>query len=211
MAVRRWVGPLLLAAACLVGRPVAAQEPLPVIRIETTEPPQVFFNDCVQPPEVETRPGSVVLSRTGDITGSLSVAYEVTGPVAPTSGVVVFEAGLAATAIELTPDAEDPNGPIEVIVIDGEEYQLGEPSSASLSVAIAVPGCLEPTTTVTTSVPTTSAPPTTTGARPTTSVLARTGPSDTTGPATTGALVVGLTSVIVGSAFVGTARRLGRR
>lgn len=217
MAPKRWVGLATLLATCVVGGPaVAAQEPLPTVRIDSTESPQVFTNACVEPFEVEIFPGSVVLSRTGDADASLSVTYEITGPVAPTSGVAVFDAGQATATIELVPEeSAGPRETIEVALAGGDDYQLGDPSSASIEVAFATTTCVVTTiTTVTTVVTTTVAPPPqvgSTGTAPATSVLARTGPPGTNGRATSGALGVGIALLIGGSAFLGAAQRLRHR
>lgn len=72
--------------------PVNAQEPQPTVRIESSMPPSIILGcDDDDPPSVHA--GEVVISRTGDTTGALTVIYDLMGMVEATSGSAVFPPG----------------------------------------------------------------------------------------------------------------------
>jgi hypothetical protein len=121
---------------------VGAQEPLPVVRVQSSES-HAFTFGCTDAPPL-THPGSVVLARTGDTTSALTVTYDLTGPVEPTAESVEVPAGEATVAIELVPLPDGDTGPIELVLLDGGEYDLGDPDSATLFPSIATPICAPP-------------------------------------------------------------------
>jgi len=123
----------------------AAQLAVPEVRIESSQDPQGFRNTCVDPPQTTSSPGSVELSRTGDTTDSLEVAYEVVGPEGDSTGTATFDAGSATATIEVP--FQDRAGAITWALVDAVEYDLGEPSSVTLSQLLATTSCAATTTT----------------------------------------------------------------
>jgi hypothetical protein len=124
--------------------PASAQQepPVPLVLIEATEAPSLI-RGCT-PAQVITNPGSFTLSRTGPTTDALTVAYTVVGQVAPRGGSATFMFGEALATVPLDPLPDATVLTISVELIDGEDYDLGDPSTATINGAIAVPICDPP-------------------------------------------------------------------
>ena len=146
----RWFTVLLFALAILgwlAPDMAAAQDPTPVVRIESVRNPQRGLNTCVDPPvETSRMPGRVELARTGDTSSSLEVQYEVSGSDGEPTGTVAFEVGSSSAVVEVgTPQG---NVVIEWSLVDGDDYDRGEPASVTMFWETAQPGCVSPTTTI---------------------------------------------------------------
>ncbi len=115
---------------------------MPLLLIEATERPSLI-RGCT-PAEVLTNSGSFTLSRTGPTTETLTVAYTVVGQVAPTGGSATFMVGEALVTVPLDPLPDATVLHITVELIDAEDYDLGDPSTATIYGAIAVPICSPP-------------------------------------------------------------------
>lgn len=176
----RSVGALVMCFAALgFSSPlVLAQEgppeDLPVVRIEAIENPSAIVNDCVEPVEIDRHSGTVTLFRTGT-EGELTVQLTVSGPVETPPIEAHFAAGSETVTFELTPALPLSSDPIQITLVEGDGYGLGEPSISSTQLIVAVPGCV-PSTSSTTG--TSEVPPTVTtaGVGPTSTELPRTGP-----------------------------------
>ena len=135
-AVKRWVvraATTGVAVVSVTSLPARAQEPPapPVVQIDSVEPAATTYRCGDIDPTFY--PGSVTAVRTGDTSDALTVAYEVSGPAQLFPETFSFAAGSALATIDLlTPYGSDP--PIQVTLLDGDLYDLGESASAVLPV-----------------------------------------------------------------------------
>ena len=166
----------------------------PIVRITATQPPMMALGCDAS--HITVYSGSIVLSRSGSTASTLTVAYHATGPIEPTPGTITFAAGESTATITLTPLKQQPvaDEGVDVSLLDGTAYDLGDPSSTHTSVAVAVPDCFGGSTVATsTTTTTTTAPPT--------PQLPRTGSDSTSW------FVLGATFVCAGAALVAAKRR----
>jgi hypothetical protein len=124
---------LAMAAATIVAiAPVdAGVPPLPVVLIESTSPVVISYA-CGQI-DPSTEPGEVLVSRTGDVAAGLTITYEITGTVLEGPGTVDFALGEDLASIPVYRSNAD-HGPIELTLVDGDDYDLGDPVSTAVEV-----------------------------------------------------------------------------
>ncbi len=126
-----------------------AQDATPTVRIESASDPQTFFNPCVDPPQTMHTPGSVELTRSGDMSESLDVQYAVSGPDGDSTGTVTFEAASPSAVVDVAPQAP---GDIEWVIVNGDAYDLGDRPRVTLTTGFATPTCATDASTTTSTV-----------------------------------------------------------
>jgi hypothetical protein len=111
--------------------PSAAQEPpdVPVVRVASVSPVIVSYPCGAIDPDVTW--GEVVLARTGDLSEGLAVTAEVTTDAVVSPSGAVFGSMEATTSIGVGGFGGEL---IEVTLLDGDTYDLGEPSTVTVPV-----------------------------------------------------------------------------
>lgn len=161
---------------------------LPVVSIASVTEPRVFDNQCADPPEVERTPGEVVVSRS-TTDGPLTVPVSIAGAVEDPAEEALFNDGAATASIPLVPSLGGPWGSIEVAIVAGDGYDIGDPSTLSAWIPAAIPSC---------AISSTSTQAATT--------LPRTGPTSGVG----GWALAGVSAVVVGTGLLLRMRRRAR-
>jgi hypothetical protein len=86
-----------------------------------------------------------VLGREGNASQPLTVAYAVTGPIEPATGIATFEAGSSSTTVDLTPTATANSGDvIHFSLTSSPDYSLGDPSGTDLTIGAFTDECTVP-------------------------------------------------------------------
>lgn len=145
----RTAGGLAGVALVLLASPDAAlaQEVVPVVTIGSTAEPGMIINACIDPADVRSIAGEVEFVRT-DAENELVVNVTITGPVEDGTDQILFESGVESVSLPLEPRLEE-NGSdnVDVALVEGAGYSLGEPSAVSIPLAVATADCIPPTTT----------------------------------------------------------------
>jgi LPXTG-motif cell wall-anchored protein len=115
----------------------AAQEVAPVVTIIGSVHADTGLPDCPDHPGGPVHSGRITVARTGATVESLSIVYDVSGPVEVAHGVAVFGVGATTTDIGVTPTVHGQTADIYVTLLDGPGYDLGDPASVKVEVVYA--------------------------------------------------------------------------
>ncbi len=133
---------LVLLGSAVAGAGEA--QPAPTVTVASSEDAGVTF-DCSDE-VVRTDPGNVVLERSGEPSGELTVTFEVDGSTVRAASAT-FAPGEATVSVSLPPD-DDHEAPnvIFFALLDGDGYDVLQPGAAELQVVPTMPGCPPPPT-----------------------------------------------------------------